>query len=161
MTTEERLKALAEPDVDYFTRVNHDALNYMIMKITSLPKNLRTVSFVSTGLNGNLYYWDKEHRGPFKVFLYREEKKVYLEHPDAAKASIEVVSFKLANKPGALVGLTLEAALEGHVQLHWHYDPGPSGGVGGNVGVGIPRKLFQIEGGSGSSLRPRPNLRQC
>lgn len=159
LSVEKRMETLSEPNVDYFMRVNHEALNHMILKILSLSKETRTVSFVSNGLNGNFYYWENVHREPiFKTFLFREERKVYLENADSAKASVEVVNFKLENKPEALVGLSLEAALEGRVQLHWHYDPGPTGGVGGSVGVSIPRKAFKIDGGIRMIPSPTPKL---
>ena len=145
MGMEDRLKTLSSPDVSYFARIRLSAINGLISKVTGLPKKNRTVSFVSTGLEGHFYYWDRVQRGPFGIGVaYREEKKVYLEHADSAKAEVEVMEFKLEPRADALGGLRLKAALNGNVQLHWHYDPGPTGGVGGSVGVTIPRKEYEL-----------------
>lgn len=154
----DRLKTLSAPATSYFARIRLETINRLIEKVTSLPKETRTVSFVSTGLSGHLYYWDKVHRGPFRTFLYREEKKAYLEHPDSARGNVELIGLALEARPDALAGLKLKAALDGKVQVHWHYDPGPSGGVGGNVGVTIQRKEYNLTGSLRITPGPKPML---
>jgi hypothetical protein len=147
LSEDKRLSSMSDPSVSYFVRINRSAITFLLSQVTSLPAPQRTVSFVSTGLVGNLYYWSTEDRDPiFHRLLWRREKKVYLEHPDALRASVEVSGVEVAPHPTGLASLTLTALLRGHVQLHWHFDPGPSGGPGGNVGVNLPENRLQLTG---------------
>ena len=143
----DRMAKLTDPSVTYFVRINRTAINHLLGQVANLPPPQRTVSFVSTGLVGNLYYWSTEDRVPiFNTLLWRREKKVYLEHQDSLKAAVEVTGLQVAPHPAGLASLKLDATLRGHIQLHWHFDPGPSGGFGGNVGVTIPDNRMQLTG---------------
>lgn len=157
LSREQRLETLSEKNVSYFARVRFESVNNLLSKITSLPASKRTANFTSTGLSGYLYKWDHRVRR-FGVHLYTVEKKAYLEHKDSAKASVQIVSLKMFPKADALFGLNLRSVLSGKVQIHWHYDPGPGGGFGGNVGVEVPRKEVALLGSVHLVSNPTPIL---
>jgi hypothetical protein len=142
-----RLLRIGDDSHSYFARVNHQAVNALALRLLNLPSDSRSVTFQSTGLDGHFYYWDRVQRGPLGVgVLYREEKKVYLDRANGATARAEVKGLRIAPITGALTSVVLQVGLSGHVQLHWHYDPGPTGGVGGNIGISLPAQDIDISG---------------
>jgi hypothetical protein len=147
LSNEQRLATLMGT-TSYFARINRDAINYLVTSILTLPAKANVVTFNSTGLDGNLYYWDNVHRGPFHTFLWREEFKVYLDRPDAVTSTVAVKSLTTNPKDGALIGIDLTAGVTGHLQLAWHYNNSPVGG-----GVGSPHNR-----GVGFSLSPQTEV---
>ena len=136
----ERWQRLSDPTLSYFVRINREGINLLLKQFAALPPAQRTVSFVSTGLSGNFYYDGHD------TFFGRKEEKVYLEHPDAAQANVEATAMQLDPHPTGLTAFKLAVAIRGHVQFHWHFDPGPGGGFGGNVGAGIEEKTAELSG---------------